>query len=179
VPAGPIRRPATVTVAAALTWVVCGATLLLFGVVALLLIVAQDQLIESVRREVSVQSLNSSQLLATLWLASAIIMFWCLVAIVLAVLTVQGYSWARFTLVASAVVAAVFTVFTFPVGLLNTIASVAVIILLFTGGANAWFAQRGASRSQGGPPSGGPSSGGPLPPAPPPPPREKPPSNVW
>ena len=73
-----------------------------------------------------------------------VVVVWSLSAIVLGVLTLKRKNWARVMLVVSAAVTALFSLLGITSGLsaLTLIAAVAVIVLLFTGGANQWFARR-------------------------------------
>eukprot|EP01031_Cornospumella_fuschlensis_P019094 gene19094-23392_t len=70
--------------------------------------------------------------------------FWCISAIVLGVLTLRRRNWARIMLVVSSAVTALFSLLGITSGIsaLTLIAAIAVIVLLFTGGANQWFAKR-------------------------------------
>jgi hypothetical protein len=143
-PDDPGRRPATVTIAAWLTWGAAGLTLFVYGIVVLLLLVAQDRLIDALEQQPGFQELNMArdQVLALLWLMSAVIIVWCLAAIVLAFFAYRRANWARITLVASAAMALLLSLAAFPLGLLHVLLTGAVIALLFLGGANAWYSHK-------------------------------------
>jgi hypothetical protein len=85
----------------------------------------------------------TDQIVAALWLLGAIALIWGVVAMVLAWFAYRRANWARITLVVSAGMTALFSLVAFPVGLLHTLGSIAVVALLFTGGANEWYARRG------------------------------------
>jgi hypothetical protein len=179
-------RPSSVTVAAWLTWVFCTLTTLAFLVVVGEMLAARDQLLDSLHSNPALPATwDDRDILAALWVASAVGIFWSVAAIALAVLAFHRVQIARVALVVSAVVAGLLGGVTI-VGLLNTCAAVAVVILLFSGRANAWYSGRayppgppGPPRPPG-PPHGPPGSSGPLPGPPTPPdqpPHERPP--VW
>jgi hypothetical protein len=187
------KRPATVTVAAWLTWVLSGLTLVVFGFVVLALLAAKDQLVDAIRTEPELQRLDLplDDVIALLWVTTAVCVFWCLAAMALAFLAYRRQNWARIALVVSAAVTVLFGVATIPFGLLNLLAAAATIVLLFTGGANDWFSRRGGGYppySQGRPggypgqPGGYPGQPGPQPDGPAQPEsgdKKDPPTNVW
>lgn len=144
-PRDPDKRPTTVTVAAWLTWIFSGLTLLAFALVVLVMLAARGDFIDAMRSEPEFQRLDvsSNDVVAALWVVSAIIVFWCLVAFVLGVLTYRRQNWARITLVISAGFTALFSLaaITSVVSLLTLVAAGATIVLLFTGGANEWFSR--------------------------------------
>lgn len=146
----PGKRPGTVVAAAWLTWVFAGLTGLAYVVIVLVLLVAKDPLLDALEREPDFQNLDVSTdtLIAALWVVSAVTIFWCLCAIVLAVFAYRRANWARITLVVSAGIAALLSLAAFPFGLLNMLAAGAVIALLFVGGANQWY----SGKSTGYPP---------------------------
>jgi hypothetical protein len=189
-PSGREKRPATVTIAAVLTWLFASVTAVLFVLAIVVMSVSREQLVDTLREDPDVAALDFStnDLLAMLWVVSAVVVFWCLSAIVLAVLAFRRVGWARIVLAVSAGITALITVPTLisaPFALVVTLAAVATVVLLFVGGANAWYARRpergGGPGSYGGPGTG--SYGGPpqppygQQPQPPQQPSRKPP--VW
>jgi len=189
----PEKRPTTVTIAALLTWLFAGLTLLAFSVVVVVLLVAKDQFLDQVRQDQAFQDLDvsTSNLVAGLWVLSSVIIFWCLASIVLAVFAWRRSNGARITLVVSAASAALFSLLAIAslVSALNMLAAGATVALLFLGGANAWYSRKSGSGgypTYGGPqqgnPYGGPQQGNPYGRAQGQPPREdqqEPPKNVW
>jgi hypothetical protein len=167
------KRPVTVTVAAVLTWIFSAITALVYLLVIVMMTVAKGRLLEALNSNPDFARLDIStnDLLAVLWVMSAVAIVWSLAAMVLAFLVVRRQNWARITLVVSAAVTALVSVAAFPVGLPTLVAAVATIALLFTGGANAWF-----SRSGGGYPVW--DRTGQQPPYSPPE-QPEPPKNVW
>jgi len=147
----PDKRPTTVTVAVWITWVVSALTVAAFALVALMLVVAPDEFNRQVQAQPQFQDAGISldNLIAALWVGVAIVTFWCLAAIVLGAFAFRRANWARITLVVSAAMALLFSLFAFPAGLFNTIAAGAVIALLFTGGANPWYSRRNAGAYSG------------------------------
>jgi hypothetical protein len=135
----------TVTVAAWLTWALSAIALLGFVVIAFVLIAARDEFMRQLRADPNFEQLDAptDQIVAALWLLGAIALIWGVVAMVLAWFAYRRANWARITLVVSAGMTALFSLVAFPVGLLHTLGSIAVVALLFTGGANEWYARRG------------------------------------
>ena len=185
------KRPVTVTLAVWLTWIFCGLTLAVYGIVVIALLAAKDRLLEALRQEPEFQQLDiaTDDLIAGLWVMSAVVIFWCIAAIVLAVLAFRRSNWARIVLVVSAATATMFSLAAFPFGLLHTLAAGTAVVLLFVGGANRWYSRKEgfASYPPGYPQQGagpypqqgaGPNAG--QPPAQPPREEEQePPKNVW
>ncbi|HET7356712.1 MAG TPA: hypothetical protein VFJ09_08565 [Nocardioidaceae bacterium] len=144
-PSRPVgRRPVTVTVAAVLTWLFAGLATAGYLVVVALLLADRTQLVDRVTTDPQFRGLNitGNELVAALWVMSAIIILWAVIAMVLAFLAFRGHNWARITLVVSSAVTFVACLAAFPFGLAHMIVAAAVIVLLFTGGANDWFARR-------------------------------------
>ncbi|HET6697496.1 MAG TPA: hypothetical protein VFG88_00265 [Nocardioidaceae bacterium] len=154
----PDRRPTTVTAAAWITWVLAGLTTLAFGLVMLVMLVARDEFVRAIESqpEFADAGFGSGQLLGWLWVAAVVVVLWCLAAIVLGVLAFRRQNWARITLVVSASVSALFSLvsITSVISAFTLIGSGLVIALLFTGGANDWYARRGYGAA-GGPGSTG------------------------
>jgi len=144
-PSGPVgRRPVTVTVAAVLTWLFAGLATAGYLAVVALLLADRTQLIDRVTSDPQFRGLNitGNELVAALWVMSAVIILWAVIAMVLAFLAFRGHNWARITLVVSSAVTFLVCLAAFPFGLAHMIVAAAVIVLLFTGGANGWFARR-------------------------------------
>ncbi|MGZ4503497.1 MAG: hypothetical protein ACXVW3_06370 [Nocardioidaceae bacterium] len=158
-------RPPTVLAAAVLTWLFAGITAFGGVITVAMLMTAQDQFVTDLRRNPSVANLHlaTSDLLGLLWVTVAVTIFWCLCAMVLAVLAFRGVAWARVPLAVSAGMAGVVSLLAFPVGLVHVVAAVATVVLLFAGGAEHWFARRTSPYAE--PPR--------------PPQTERRPPNVW
>lgn len=148
-PAGdPDKRPGTVTAAGIVSIVMSTLSLLLFLVVTVGIFVARDDVEDAINDELANQQgmgdISAGDLTAVVLVVMLVFVVWSLSAIVLGVLTLKRKSWARVMLVVSAAVTALFSLLGITSGLsaLTLIAAVAVIVLLFTGGANQWFARR-------------------------------------
>ncbi len=190
------KRPGVVTVAVVLTWLGAGFVGFLFSLLVLMLLVAQDTLLEAARQAPGLDDLGltSSDLLSILWVSAAIALFWCLAATVLGFLALRRLTWAWGLLVASAVMTLLCSLLTLPVGLTFGLPASVALGLLLGGRSRRWFLRPADQRPSQGPPQG-PAQGLPqdpaqdpaqgpaqaLPPnpaqAPPPPPPGKPP--VW
>jgi hypothetical protein len=149
--ASPDKRPGSVAVAAWLTWIFSALTALgLLSVVGAVL-TARDRVVSLLNAMPEFQNsqLTTNQVLAAVWVMCAIGLFWCLAAIVLAVLAYRRMNWARITLVVSASVTALFSLgaITSLVTALNLVAAVITIWGLVNGAANRWYAGQHAPPS--------------------------------
>ncbi|VXC30121.1 hypothetical protein [Nocardioides sp. AX2bis] len=147
-PSGPLKRPGTVTAAAITTFILSGLMALLFGVGVIGVAVTGDEITREFNRSFSQESgmegFSGSGVAVGLIVLLLVFLVWSVIAIVLAALAMKGRNWARITLVVSAAVAAVLSLLA--IGSLLSgiwlIGAVAVIVLLFTGGANEWYAEQ-------------------------------------
>lgn len=146
---GPVgdKRPGTVTTASVITLIFSGLSLLVYAFVMIALVVAKDEVIEAITDEPDFQDLGISgdSAFGAVVAIVAVFLVWTLIACILAVMVLRRSNAARITLVVSSAAAAVFSLLAIGSGIsaVNLIASVAVIVLLFTGGANDWFKRRG------------------------------------
>ncbi len=151
------KRPLTVTIAAVLTWV--GSGLVLAGALlfAVALSVSRDMVVDEIERTAqdTQVALDVDDVLAVVWAGMAFFTIWALVAAVLAVFAFRRSNGARITLVISAVMTALVSLLVVATGvsLLWLVLGVAVVVLLFTGGANDWYARRGTGQRGGERPS--------------------------
>jgi hypothetical protein len=146
-------RPTSVVVAAAVTWLCAGVAALMFALVIGMLMFAQAPLVEAIRADARFGEAGVSvdDLLAAAWVVSAIAIFWSVSALALAVLAFRRLGWARVLLAVSAGMTVLFGLVALPAGLLVAVPAVAVVALLFSGGANAWYAGRAVPRGPAGP----------------------------
>lgn len=148
------ERPTNVTIATWVTWALSALTLFGFVMIAFVLLVAREEFLSQIEQDPTFQEqlgeVDLELVIAALWVMVVVSLVWCLVAIVLAWFAFRGANWARIALVVSAGVAALFSILSFPVGLIHLVAAGAVIALLFTGGSNEWYAGR-SGRQRGGP----------------------------
>lgn len=147
----PPRRPATVTAAAVITWVcssvVAGAMGLFMGV----LVAGGDSFVSEVQQQAAASDLivSDEQVLAVGWALAAGSVLWCLVGSILAVFAFKGSNAGRIGLVVSASLTALFSL----VAILSLVSVVTlflgalVVMLLFMGGANEWYASKRAPAS--------------------------------
>lgn len=146
----PGRRPGTVTAAGWITVVVSSTTALLLAGMFLVLILAQDSVIEAMQSDATFQDAvgGDSQLAndaaGALTAITGGLALWSLIATVLGFLVLRRSNVARILLVISSVLSALATlpliVAVLPAAW--TLASLAVTVLLFVGGASEWFARR-------------------------------------
>lgn len=154
----PEKRPVTVTVAAALTWIGAGLTALLMVVFMAVLAGGGDAFIEEFERAAreSDVTLTADEVLAIGWAISATFLVWSLISMALAVFAFRRSNAARIALVVSAVVAALFSLVAIMsvVSVVSLLLAGATVVLLFTGGANQWYSRRSSGAGHGGTPPG-------------------------
>lgn len=152
----PDKRPVTVTIAAVLTWIGAGVTALLMLVFVAVLGTGGDAFVEEFERAAreSDVTLSADEVLAVGWAIAGVFLVWSLISLVLAVLAFRRSNGARYALAVSAVMTALLSL----VAIMSVLSVVTLLmggaaaILLFTGGANQWYAGRSNDRA-GGPPS--------------------------
>ncbi len=166
-PATADKRPGTVTTAAVLAIVGSLVGLLLGLVLMAGLSLESGTIADQVRQDSNFGQLgwDVDRVLSALWVMSAVLVAWSAIAIVLAVLVLRRQRWARVLLALSAGATALLSLIAILslVSAITLLMAVATVVLLFTGGANDWF----AGRHRQAPPPAGPQ--GPFgPPGPPP-----------
>ncbi|MCD4524183.1 hypothetical protein [Nocardioides sp. cx-173] len=138
-PAHPGRRPGTVTAAAVVTWV--GSAIALICLLFLLVAVqaGTDEFYDGFQDSASGWSRDEVKTFTTVFAVIGIV--WSIAAIVLAFCVMRRRNWARILLTVSAALAIpVSLVMALAiVPLLHVILCIAAIVLLYVGGANAWF----------------------------------------
>lgn len=139
----PDKRPGTVTAAGVITMIFSGLALLLFGVVLVGMLVARDQILDALEGDADFDSMGISgdSAFGAIVAVMAVFALWCVIAFVLGLMVMRRSNAARIALVVSAALSAVISLVGIGSGVsaLTLIASVAVIVLLFTGGASPWF----------------------------------------
>lgn len=140
-------RPRAVQTACVVAAVFTGIALLAGLLLAGLLAFSPDSLVDQITgmREWQDAGLDKELLVPALWTWAVVLVFWCSGALVLVWFTWRRSNSARIALITSAVMAGVIGVLGFPVSLPHLIACAAVIGLLVSAPARAWFAppQRG------------------------------------
>ena len=148
----PDKRPLTVTIAAVLTWLGAGSTLLLMLVFVVVLAAGGGSFVDEFDKAArdSDVTLTANQVLAIGWTIAVVFIVWSLAAVVLAILAMRRSNPARIALVVSTVMTALLSLLAIAsvLSAVTLILAIATVILLFTGGANDWYARR-----RGGPPS--------------------------
>lgn len=146
---GQDRRPGTVTAAAVIT-IVTSVLVLLAGIACVILgSVGSESFYDGVRDggRGAYDDFDNGDLQNLILGLGIVLAVWSAAAILLAVLVLRRSSVGRVLLVISASLSLVLSLLAILslVSGLTFIAAVAVIVLLFTGGANDWFARRGAA----------------------------------
>lgn len=141
----PDKRPGTVLAAGIITIALSSIALLLWIVLAIGVAVARDDVIDRLRQDGTVRSLSAGDVVSIILVVVAVLAIWSAIAMVLGVLALKRSQFARIALVVSAAVTAVVSLVAIGalVSAITLIGAVAVIVLLFTGGAGDWFARRG------------------------------------
>jgi hypothetical protein len=136
------RRPRTVTAAAAVTILASVVTGTGLVAVVVLMLTHRDRLLDQAGDNAAFDSFSPDQLVGIVVGVCLAMVVWCVAAVVLAVLVLRRSGVARILLVVSAAGTAAFSLVAILslVSALSLVAALAVVVLLFTGGANAWFA---------------------------------------
>jgi len=146
----PDKRPGTVTAASIITIVLSALSLAGFGILAIILAAARDDIIDELNREIEGQpgfeDISADDLANIMIVIFVILAIWSLIAIITAVLALKRQNWARIVTVVSAVMTALFSLLGITSGLsaITLIGAVAVVILYFTGGAGEWYRNKNA-----------------------------------
>jgi uncharacterized membrane protein HdeD (DUF308 family) len=140
------QRPGTVT-AAAWTTIVLGALgTLLYLFLALMFVLAQDVIITEIEDDPSFQDLGVSGGSLVSMVVAGILVFavWSAINLALGIFVLRRSNVARILLVISCALTAVLSLVSIASGVtaVSLLLAVAVIVLLFVGGAGDWFARR-------------------------------------
>jgi hypothetical protein len=150
------RRPATVTAAGVITLVISGLTLALFAIIGIVVVAAKDEFINRIQDQPGFQDVSPNDVVSVVAVVCLLFAIWCIISMVLAVFTMRRSNGARIGLIISSSLVAILSLLAITSGgsAITLLASIAVIVLLFTGGANAWFGRRnpGSAYSPGGMP---------------------------
>ena len=138
------RRPGTVTAAGVITLIFSGLTLALFAIIGIVVIAARDEFVTRLEDQPGFEDISPDDVVAVMAVVCLVFAVWCIISMVLAVFTMRRSNGARIGLVISSALVAVLSLLGITSGgsAITLIAAVAVIVLLFTGGANAWFGRR-------------------------------------
>ena len=150
----PDKRPGTVTAAGIITIIFSGLSLLLYGFVLIALLVAQDEVLDEIESQPGFEDagISANDALGVVVGIVGVFALWCLIALVLGFLVLRRSNGARITLVVSSAVTALISLLGIGSGVsaLTLIAAIAVIVLLFTGGAGDWFKRKNAAAAMPG-----------------------------
>jgi hypothetical protein len=137
------NRPGSVTGAAVLTLIFSGLTLLFDAFLLIALVVERAEFLDWITRRPWFEDsgISAESAFGATVVLGCVVLVWCLVAVILAVLVLRRSNAARITLVVSAAVTALLSLLSIDilVPAATLLAAVAVIVLLFVGGANEWF----------------------------------------
>lgn len=143
----PDKRPGTVTAAGIITMILSGLATLLTGIFLVALIVARDDVLDEIENQPGFDdtTLSADDLFTTFAVVLGIFLIWCLIATVLGLFVLRRSNAARIVLVISCAMTILVSLILIASGfsLITLIGGIAVIILLFTGGAGAWFRRQG------------------------------------
>lgn len=139
-------RPGTVTAASVLALVLSGLTGLLMALSLLGVLVARDDLLAEIEKnpDIEASGISADQLLTVVLGTVVVLLVWCLLSCLFAVLAMRRSNVGRILLVLSAAGAALLSLvaITSLISGVTLIGAVATIALLFSGGANGWYARR-------------------------------------
>lgn len=149
-------RPGTVTAAGWITIVLSGLSAALFGIAGLLFLVARDQIVTVMERAPEFQEANidPGSIVGVMVAFMLILVIWAVISLVLGVFVLRRSNVARILLTISSAVAALGSLLLIGSGISAVwlVAAIAVIVLLFVGGAGDWF---GRTPGHHGPGAGG------------------------
>lgn len=152
-PTGGGARPGTVTAAGWITIVLSGLSAALFAIVALLFLVARDSIVAELERVEGFEQadLDPDSVVGVMVAFMLVLVIWAVISMVLGIFVLRRSNVARILLVISAAVVAVGSLLSITSGLSAVwlIGAIAVITMLFVGGAGDWF--NGTPSHPGGP----------------------------
>ena len=147
-------RPGTVTAAGWITIVLSGLSAALFAIGALLFLVARDSIVDEMERvpEFEQANIDPDSVVGVMVAFMLILLIWAVISMVLGIFVLRRSNVARILLVISSVVTALGSLLLITSGISAVwlIAAIAVIVMLFIGGAGDWF-----KRTQSHPGGGG------------------------
>lgn len=145
----PDKRPGTVTAAGILTIIFAGLSLLLYGILLVALLVARGDVLDEIENSPGFEDagISANDALGVVVGIVGVFAVWCLIALILGFMVLRRSNGARITLVISAAMTALLSLLAIGSGVsaLTLIAAIAVIVLLFTGGAGDWFKRKNAA----------------------------------
>ncbi len=148
----PGRRPGSVTTAGVLTLVFSGLSLLMFGFVLVMFLVARDLVVDEMATTQGFENIDANDIVTGVVVIMVGLVLWCAVAMVLAVFAMRRSNGARVGLVISASLAAILCLISIQTLLSGVplIACVVTVVCLFAGGANDWYSGRPGNTTGGG-----------------------------
>jgi hypothetical protein len=141
-------RPGSVTAAAWITLIMAGLTGALFGFITLGMLVAKDDVVTEMDKAFAEQGVtgdfSAEDAYGFFLFALVVLTLWCVIACVLAVFAMRGSNVSRILLVISSVVAGLLSLVAIGsvISAVWLLACIAVVILLFAGGAGEWYQRR-------------------------------------
>ena len=146
-----LNRPGTVTAAGVIAIACSMLCLLVFSILTVTFLVARDDFVDTLNKraadESQVPDVDPGTLANIAIAVVAAFALWCLAAAAASLLAMRRSRAGRWLLTLSAVVSSLFSVLgtlAFVLPFVFVMASVAVVVLLFTPSANNWYARRGA-----------------------------------
>ena len=136
-------RPGTVTAAGWITIILSGLSAALFGVVALLFLIARDSIVAELERLEGFDqaNLDPDSVVGVMVAFMLVLVIWAVISLGLGIFVLRRSNVARILLVISSAVVAVVALLsiTSVLSAVWLIAAIAVIAMLFVGGAGDWF----------------------------------------
>jgi hypothetical protein len=147
----PNARPGTVTAAAIITMILSGLCAVLFFGLTAVMAVAKEDFIDLVQDEARKQDQSFSRadvesVYGVIIGVMVVMAIWCLIALVLAIFVLRRSQVARILLVVSASIAGLLSLLAITSGasIVTLAGTIAVIVMLFAGGASDWFRNKHA-----------------------------------
>lgn len=137
------ERPGTVTAAGWITIVLSGLSAAMFGIVGVLFLVARDTIVNELERvpEFEEANIDPDSVVGVMVAFMLFLVIWAVISVVLGVFVLRRSNVARILLVISSAVVALGSLLSITSGLsaIWLVGAIAVIAMLFVGGAGDWF----------------------------------------
>ncbi len=151
--ADPDKRPGTVTAAGVITFLLSGLVVIGCLLGAAGLAIARDEIVRQIQADpqfdAQFSNIDPDAIVTFGIIGMALFTLWAVLAIVLAIFAMRRVNGARIGLVVSSVLASLLSLLpiaaVFPA--LWLIGTIVVVVCLFTGGANQWYARSGGAPS--------------------------------
>jgi hypothetical protein len=141
-PAPPVgKRPVNILVAATLTWVFSGLTLVVAVILMGVLALDKQALLDAAAKNAAIKDadLTQNMIVAALWVVCVILAGLAVAAAVFALYAWRRHNWARIALTVTSAVGLLLCIGSLPFSLVHIFAMIGTIAMLYAGPSNDWF----------------------------------------